>query len=132
MSVLADIWSFLWGVVIAMPFVGFAIVYTTFYFWKKDRRKAARWAVNITNFLLIQAVIVQYGVIWPEAWSAWWWVVLLYAGIIALLAWLQIRLRGKISISKIGASAWRLTFLLFGIFYVVLFTTGVLKTMHLG
>lgn len=132
MVLLGTIWSFLWAVVIAMPFIGFAIVYTLMVLWKKDRRKAIRWSVNITNLLLIQAVIVLYRVIWPEAWSAWWWVILFYAGLFTLLAWLQVRLRGKISLSKIGFSTWRITFVLFGIVYLVLFTTGVFKTMHLG
>lgn len=132
MGLLGNIWSFFWGIVIAMPFIGFAIVYTIMLLWKKDRRIAGRWSVNITNLLLIQAVIVQYNVIWPTAWSAWWWVILFYVAIISLLAWLQVRLRGKISLSKIGFSTWRITFVLFGIVYLVLFTTGVFKTMHQG
>jgi hypothetical protein len=126
---LVSIWSYLWGILTALPFVGFLLVYVVAYLWKRDRRLAVRWAVNITNFLLIHAVIVAYGVIWPQAVSAWWWVVGFYLVVVGLLAWLQIKLKGKISLRKISFSTWRLTFLLFGLVYLVLFTTGIWKTM---
>ncbi|MFY0545546.1 DUF3397 domain-containing protein [Brevibacillus sp. H7] len=129
MAVLVSIWSYLWGILTALPFVGFLLVYVVAYLWKRDRRLAVRWAVNITNFLLIHAVIVAYGVIWPQAVSAWWWVVGFYLVVVGLLAWLQIKLKGKISLRKISFSTWRLTFLLFGLVYLVLFTTGIWKTM---
>jgi hypothetical protein len=129
MAVLGSIWSYLWGILTALPFIGFLLVYVIVYGWKKNRRLAGRWAVNITNLLLIRAVIAAYGVIWPEAVSAWWWVIGVYAAIISLLAWLQIRIKGRLSLRKIGVSAWRLSFLLFGLVYLLLFTTGVWKTM---
>jgi hypothetical protein len=129
MAVLVSLWTYVWGLLTALPFLGFILVYVLVSLWKRDRRLAGRWAVNITNFLLIHAVIVAYDVIWPQALSAWWWVIGLYLVIMGGLAWLQIRLKGKISIQKIGFSTWRLSFILFGLLYLVLFTTGIWKTM---
>jgi len=129
MAVLADLWTWVWGLLTTLPFLGFLLVYVIVFLWRKDKRKAISCALNITNFLLIHAVIVAYGVIWPQAWSPWWWIIGLFLAIMGGLAWLQIRLRGKISIRKISFSAWRLSFLLFGLLYLVLFTTGIWKTM---
>lgn len=132
MAVLGNIWSHFWAIVTVLPLIGFAIVYFVLILWRRDRRLAIRWAVNITNFLLIHAVIVAYSVIWPEAWSAWWWIIGFYVVVISLLAWLQMKLKGKLSLKKVSFFAWRLTFLFFGFAYLVLITTGIWKTMNIG
>lgn len=129
MTVLERIWSFLWGTLTVIPFLGFPIAYLLVFAWKRDKRLAGRWAVNITNLLLIRSAVTAYGEIWPEALSAWWWVVGLYLFLIALLGFLQVKWKGKLSLKKVGFSAWRLSFLLFGFIYVLLITTGVVKTM---
>lgn len=54
---------------------------------------------------------------------------LLFLITIALLGWVQVKFKGKLSLKKVGFSAWRLSFLWFGIVYIVLFTTGIVKTM---
>jgi hypothetical protein len=132
MSMLTHVGTYVWGIATTFPFIAFAVVYFVLLVWKKDKRFALQWAVNITNLLLIHAVITAYSLLWPEAWSAWWWVISLFAGLIALIAWLQIRMRGRISLRKISFSTWRISFLLFCLAYFVLFTTGVWKTMQLG
>ena len=132
MSVLADGWSYAWGIIATFPFIGFVMIYLTVMLWKKNKRRAVNWAVNITNFLLIQAVASQYALIWPNAWSVWWWIVLLFLGVLFLLGWLQVKVRGKLSLRKISFSTWRISFLLFSLAYVFLFTAGVWKTMQLG
>lgn len=129
MTVLANVWAYFWGTLTVVPFLGFPLVYLLVYGWKGDKRLAVRWAVNITNFLLIRSVVSAYGVIWPQALSAWWWVLLFFLITIALLGWVQVKFRGKLSLKKVGFSAWRLSFLWFGIVYIVLFTTGIVKTM---
>ncbi len=132
MSVLANGWSYLWGVIATFPFMGFVMIYLAVMLWKKNKRSAANWAINITNFLLIHAVTSQYSLIWPNAWSVWWWIVLLLLVIVVLLGWLQVKVRGKLSLRKISFSTWRLSFLLFCLAYVCLFTAGVWKMMQLG
>jgi Protein of unknown function (DUF3397) len=129
MTIVANVWSYLWGTLTVIPFLGFPIVYFLLYAWKRDKRLAGRWAVNITNLLLIRSVVVAYSEIWPNAMSAWWWISCFYLVFIALLGWMQVKWKGKLSLRKIGFSAWRLSFLWFGLIYVVLVTTGIVKTM---
>lgn len=129
MTMLANVWSYFWGTLAVVPFLGFPLVYLLVLGWKRDKRMAGRWAVNITNFLLIRSVVAAYGVIWPEALSAWWWVIGFFLVTITLLGWAQVKFRGRLSLKKVGFSAWRLSFLWFGIVYIVLFTTGIVKTM---
>jgi len=124
--------STLLNILITFPIIGFVLVFVAVQWWKKDRKKSLVWAVNITNLLLIQAVAVSYEVIWPNAGSAWWLVLGLFGGLIVLLAWLQIRLRGRISLKRISFSAWRLSFLVFCLTYLFLFGTGVWKTLQLS
>ncbi|HZG14595.1 MAG TPA: DUF3397 family protein [Candidatus Bathyarchaeia archaeon] len=132
MSFLIDGWSYIWGILATFPFIGFVMIYLAVMLWKRNKRQAANWAVNITNFLLIHAVMSQYSLIWPGAWSAWWWIVLLFVGLLFLLGWLQVKVRGKISLKKISFSTWRISFLVLCLAYVCLFTAGVWKTMQLG
>lgn len=129
MTVLANVWTFVWGTLTVAPFLGLPLVYLLVYAWKRDKRVAGRWAVNITNFLLIRTVIAAYGLIWPQAMSAWWWVICFFLVTIVLLGWVQVKWRGKLSLKKVGFSAWRLSFLWFGLVYVLLVTTGIFKTM---
>jgi len=129
MTMLANVWSYFLGTLAVVPFLGFPLAYLIVLGWKRDKRLAGRWAMNITNFLLIRSVVAAYGVIWPEALSAWWWVVCFFLITIALLGWVQVKLRGRLSLKKVGFSAWRLSFLWFGLVYIVLFTTGIVKTM---
>jgi len=132
MSFLIDGWSYLWGILATFPFIGFVMIYLAVMLWKRNKRQATNWAVNITNFLLIHAVMSQYSLIWPGAWSAWWWIVLLFVGLLSMLGWLQVKVRGKISLKKISFSTWRISFLVLCLAYVCLFTAGVWKTMQLG
>jgi hypothetical protein len=132
MSMLTNVGAYMWGIAATFPFIGFAVVYIAVFRWKKDKRYAVRWAVNVTNLLLIHAVMTAYSLLWPDAWSAWWWVLLLFLGLFLLIAWLQIRYRGRISLRKISVSIWRISFLLFSLAYLFLFTTGVWKTIQLG
>lgn len=129
MTVLANIWAYLWGTLTVVPFLGFPLVYLILYAWKRDKRLAGRWAINITNFLVIRSAVSAYGLIWPEALSAWWWVFGFFLVTIVLLGWIQVKWKGKLSLRKVGFSAWRLSFLMFGLVYIVLLTTGTIKTM---
>ncbi|MGE5704586.1 MAG: DUF3397 family protein [Clostridia bacterium] len=126
----AAVWSYFWAILTALPIIGFILVYGIVFFWKKNHRLALQWSVSLTNLLLMKAVAVAYGVIWPDAWSAWVWIILTVLGIAALLGWIQIKLRGKISLARIGFSTWRITFVLFGFAYLMLFSTGIWKNMQ--
>lgn len=132
MAVLASIWSHVWGIFATFPFIGFITVYFLVFTWKKNKRLAMNWAVTITNILLIHAILSQYSLIWPDAWSAWWWIVIIFLVLLSLLGYLQVKVRGKLSLRKISFSTWRISFLLFCLAYVFLFTAGVWKTMQLG
>lgn len=122
----------LWGILIVMPFVGFVLVYLLIYRWKKDRRQAVKWSINITNILLMEAVVVTYALIWPEAWSAWLWLVLLFILLATLLGWMQVKLRGKLSLSRIGVSTWRISFVILSAAYVFLVVTGIWKYLQVS
>ncbi|USG67545.1 DUF3397 domain-containing protein [Brevibacillus ruminantium] len=128
-SLLTGTWTYFWAILTAFPFLGFPLAYFSIFAWKRDRRLAGRWAINITNFLLIRAVAVGYSVIWPEAVSVWWWITGFFVTAIALLGFIQVKWKGKLSLLKASFSVWRLSFLLFGLVYVVLYTTGIVKTM---
>ncbi|WP_019120715.1 DUF3397 family protein [Brevibacillus massiliensis] len=126
MGILANVW----GIFTTIPFAGFVLVYLIVYAVKSDRRRALSWSINITNIFLIHAILVLHAHNWPEAWSAWWGILLLFAGLAGLLAFLQMRLRGSVSIRKIGFSTWRLSFLILSVAYVFLFSAGLWKTMQ--
>ncbi len=132
MTVLAKLGAFVVGILTAFPFLTFALVYVIVYAWKKDKRRALNWSVTITNLFLMHAVSVAYDLMWPGTWSVWWWIAAMFVTLVVCLAWLQIRVRGKVSLRKIGFSAWRLSFLLFCLGYVVLFSAGIWKTMQVG
>ncbi len=122
----------IWGVFTTVPFLAFLVVYVLLAVGTKDKRRAVRWSVNVTNVFLIHAVTLAYGEIWPDGISVWLWVFLLFAVIAGLLMWLQKQKRGRIYPGKIGFSTWRISFLLFSIAYVVLFGTGIWKLMQMG
>ncbi len=132
MGMIGKFWYNFWALITILPFIGFILVYGVVFFLKRQHRLAIHWSITITNILLIHAVATTYGVIWPEAWSAWWWIVLVMLGIAGLLGWLQLKVKGKISVKKIGFSTWRLTFVLFGLAYIFLLGTGIWKTMQQG
>ncbi|BAH44830.1 conserved hypothetical membrane protein [Brevibacillus brevis NBRC 100599] len=129
MTFLANVWAYLWGTLTVVPFLGFPIVYFILYGMTRNKKLAGRFAINITNLLVIRSAVSTYELIWPEAFSAWWWVICFYLVVIMLLGWVQMKLKGRLSLKKVGFSAWRLSFLWFGIVYIVLFTTGIIKTM---
>ncbi|MDR9502691.1 DUF3397 family protein [Brevibacillus agri] len=129
MAMWTTFWAYFWGTLTVVPFLGFPLVYLIVYMVKRNKRLAGRWAVNITNFLVIRSAVSAYELIWPEAMSAWWWVSCFFLVTIVLLGWFQVKLKGKLSLKKVGFSAWRLSFLWFGLVYIVLFTTGIIKTM---
>ncbi|RNB53994.1 DUF3397 domain-containing protein [Brevibacillus gelatini] len=129
MAMWTTFWSYFWGTLTVVPFLGFPLVYWIVYMVKRNKRMAGRWALNITNFLVIRSAVSTYELIWPEAVSAWWWVGCFFLLAIVLLGWLQLKLKRQLSLKKIGFSAWRLSFLWFGLVYIVLFTTGIIKTM---
>ncbi len=113
------------AILITFPYVAFILVFLLVFLWKKNKKTALQWSVNITNIFLIYAVAVMYSVNWPKAMSAWWWISLVFLLIGSLLGCLQWKLRGKISLKKISFSVWRLTFLVFGVTYVFLFSIGI-------
>lgn len=129
MTILANFWAYLWGTLTVVPFLGFPLVYFMVYMIKRDKKLAGRLAVNITNLLVIRSAVSAYELIWPESFSAWWWVFCFYLVVIGLLGWIQVKWKGRLSLKKVGFSAWRLSFLWFGFVYIVLFTTGIIKTM---
>lgn len=130
MAVLASIWSYFWATLTILPIIGFFLVYAIAFFIRKNHSNALKWSIHITNVLLIQAVSTLYGVIWPHALSVWLWIILLFLCIASLLGWMQFKVRGKLSLGKIGFSTWRLTFLLFGLAYIMLFSAGIWKNMQ--
>ncbi|MGD8190012.1 DUF3397 domain-containing protein [Brevibacillus ginsengisoli] len=124
--------SSIWGVFTTVPFLAFFVVYVLFLLASKNKRMAARWAVNITNVFLIHAVIVAYDQIWPRSITVWVWIGLLFALIASLLIWLQKQKRGRILWGKVSFSTWRLSFLFFMLAYFALFGTGIWKQMQIG
>lgn len=128
MTILAN----LWGLMIVLPFIGFALVYGLLRLWLRDRKRSLYWAINVTNIFLIEAVVVFYSEIWPQAVSAWWWIALLFLSVASFLTWLQYRLRGRLSLRKIGLTTWRLSFVILCCAYILLFTTGIWKQLQIA
>ena len=124
-----------WGTLVAFPIVAFLIIVFLVYFWKKDKKVAFNWSVNITNIFLIFSVVNIYKQIWPQAWSAWIWVISSFLFLFGILLFIQRKMRGKISLKKIGFSTWRISFIILTVTYCFLITTGIVKTMqaaHVG
>lgn len=71
MTILANVWAYLWGTLTVVPFLGFPLVYFLLYVTTRNKKMAGRWAVNITNLLVIRSAVSAYELIWPEASSAW-------------------------------------------------------------
>ena len=129
---LMNLLSSIWGVFTTVPFLAFLVVYVLFRLRSKNKRKAVRWAVNISNVFLIHAVTLAYDQVWPDSITVWLWIVLLFALIGSLFMWLQKRKHGRIFLGKVSFSTWRISFLLFSLAYIVLFGTGIWKLMQLG
>lgn len=131
MQFLANLWSYMWAFLVTFPFAAFSLAYVIVFRMTKNTKRAVLWSINITNIFVINAISVMYSLNWPHAWSAWWWIVLYFLGFGSLLGWLQWRIKGKISLRKIGFSIWKLSFLLFGVTYVCLFGIGIWMKMQM-
>lgn len=106
-----------------IPFVSYFLFYYLLILFGKKKEIAKNWSIYITSVLLYSAVTAQLkimlslssGYIFTLT-----WVVL----IIALIVFLQLRLKGSINYSKLLSSTSKLSFLSFGVFYIIFLIIG--------
>lgn len=128
MSVLGD----LYALFVAMPFLAFIIVYAGVRYYTHNRRMAGRWALNVTNLLLIQSVAVSISVTWPAPLSGYVWVCFVFLFSAVFLTWVQWRIKGRLNGKRIVAAAWRMGFFLLALLYVALLVMNVVTRMTDG
>jgi hypothetical protein len=126
MEALASFLAAVMTIPIVVPFGTFISIYFFLIWKKKSKKDAATYAVNITTFFLIVAVIMMHGLIKePESLGAIWWVILFFLMTGGLIGWLQFKVKGRMDVPKILRAVWRLAFVCFTIMYFFLFFTGI-------
>ncbi|GAB7387673.1 hypothetical protein BSNK01_15100 [Bacillaceae bacterium] len=110
----------------AFPFLSFFLVYYAVKWRTRNRRLAVNWAVNVTTLLLFVSVGVLHGLVRDAGTTSLFVLLLTFVFVSAgLIAWLQMRIKGRIDWRKLSRAVWRLTFLALCITYVILFFSGI-------
>jgi hypothetical protein len=108
-----------------IPFIMFALVYFSLNWKHKNRRMAITYAVNVTTFFLITAVVLMHGMIKDvDSLNAIWWITIFFSTMVALIVWLQLKVKGKTDIPRMFRAVWRLAFVFFTLAYFFLFISS--------
>jgi hypothetical protein len=108
--------------VVTVPFIGFGIIYYLTNKITEDKKRAVKFAADGSTILFITSVHFIAYEIWGQSFL---WLILIFILITAILmALLQRNVYEDIHIVKLFRGIWRLNFLLFVLFYIVLFTYG--------
>lgn len=123
-------WNWLVGLfamLSVLPFVTVAVIWAAVYYWKKDKRLALHWAVDIGTLFFLAASIEQLNQVANTSLAFWWWViyVLIWAGGISTLQWW---VRKRLSVQKTVKAVWRISFLTSIVVYVLTFIVFVFQT----
>lgn len=127
MDILVSWVSYLLAAFATIPFLTFFIVYIVVYRLTENQKRAFRLSMDVTTALLIMAVgaLLQYV---TGTFASWWMTLGLLLVFYLLHALLQIWVKGTIDWKRLGQRGWRMSFILFGILYVILFVIGVGQT----
>lgn len=119
--------SHLFAALAAIPFLTFLLIFVIVFRMTDDRRFSLSIAMDVTTLPLILAVSALWQYVWGFSHGGWLSISLLFV-LYALLALLQIRVKGKIEWRRLGRGGWRVAFGLFSVLYVILFLIGI--TIH--
>lgn len=113
----------------SVPFLSFLLFWSVLYFIYRDKRKATRTSMDITNFLLIGCVSVMYDSQFHAHFKGFWVILLAMLITAGLIGGAQNRLKGRINAFKIIRAVWRLSFLFLSFIYLVFLITGIIKSI---
>lgn len=119
--------SYLFAALATIPFFTFLIVYIVADRLTGNQKRAFRLSLDVTTVLLIIAV----GALWQYVsgtFVSWWMTLGLLLLIYLLLALLQIWIKGTLDWKRLGQRGWRMSLILFGTLYIILFVIGVGQT----
>jgi hypothetical protein len=108
--------------IVTVPFLGFALIYYISLKLLQDNKRAVKMAADCSTFLFIISVHFIVYEIWQQSFLWLIFIVILTTAI--AMAVLQRSLYEDIQVIKLLKGTWRVNFLLFVLFYIVLFTYG--------
>jgi hypothetical protein len=119
---MSSIWDSLihaYAVLAVVPIVPFFLVYFVAVARGRDRKKAIRLAMDVTNVFLIGCVAMLINFRLNTHFGLFFIILLLLIGG-GLIGNAQNRIKGRLELSKLVKSVWRLSFFTMCIFYIIL------------
>jgi hypothetical protein len=119
---MSSIWDSLihaYAVLAVVPIVPFLLVYFVAVARGRDRKKAIRLAMDVTNVFLIGCVAMLINFRLNTHFGLFFIILLLLIGG-GLIGNAQNRIKGRLELSKLVKSVWRLSFFTMCIFYIIL------------
>lgn len=107
---------------VTIPLLGYIIVFMVVKLTTKKHRKSVHIAIDITTFLLIISVHYMILAIWHI--SLLWVIFLLMIIMAIIIVMVHWKVKQEIHFTKVIKSFWRINFLLFGLFYIILLLYG--------
>ncbi|OEH84699.1 hypothetical protein BHU72_07625 [Desulfuribacillus stibiiarsenatis] len=123
MEFLAKIFAF----ILTLPFLAFFLGYNISKWFYQDNKKAFDIAIHVTTFSLFVSVSVMFQVV-GYLQSGVFITLIIWITFLAVLIYLQWKLKNQIDIHKSLKGSLRLWFLVLCICYVALFIIGVTKS----
>lgn len=118
----------LYAILAVVPFVPFIIVWAIVYYRRKDKRQATLMSMDVTTALLIAVVASMFNNVFSSKFG-FYGILLFFLIAGGLMGNLQYRVRGKLNISKIFRSLWRISFFAMSLLYVVFLFVGISKNI---
>ncbi|MGD9678747.1 MAG: DUF3397 family protein [Vulcanibacillus sp.] len=110
----------LYALLATVPIISFLLFAFIINFFIKSKKSSMIYSIYLTNILLISCVSAQINILFNFSYS-FIIVLVLIIIIITSLAFLQFKIRGKISYTKLLTSASKLFFILFNTIFFILF-----------
>jgi len=102
------------------------VIWMLAYYWKKDKRLATAWAVNLGTIFFLAASTELLNRVTNKTSAFWWWVIylLIWASIFSGLQWW---IRKRLNPRKTAKAVWRIGFLTSVVVYAVAFIVSVFQ-----
>lgn len=122
-GLLMDFFIKTYGVMATLPFLSFFLIYFFLLILHKTKKQALNIAIYITSILLLSAVASFLKMIFDLE-SGLWLTILWVVIIFIVLGFMQWKIKGFFNYKKIILSTLKLSFLTFGVLYILFFIIG--------
>lgn len=114
------------------PFITFIALYFILDRYMSDHKRAKDLTIDITTALLVISVSVMFTVVFEPGIHGIWIIVLAFLLAFGLAGGAQTRNKGNVNLKRTFRILWRMSFLLLGSLYILLFITGIIQSFIRG